>query len=291
MAMTDTSSREFVYLNYTQAELDKAYNQFAWAPDGRDVLARQTAQSEAMRQQLPPRTLQYGPTADECLDVFSPGNGSLPIHVHLHGGAWRALTKDDVSFPARMFVDRNVIYVALNFSVIPAVRLPDMIAQVRNAIRWIYENAATFGGDRDQIHVSGHSAGAHMASMLLVTDWAKRFGLPSQVIKSVLLMSGSYDLEPVMLSARSDYIKLSKQEIHDLSARYLISNVPTRVAIAVGGQESPEFIRQARDFFQVLRDAGNRAEFLEVPKTNHFGMMDVFADATSSLAKTALSFI
>src|SRR5262249_31655795 len=160
----------------------------------------------AVRGALRPRTFVYGPGPDETLDVFAPSATNVPVHVHLHGGGWRALTKDDVSFPAPLFVNAGAVYVALNFSVIPTVRLPDMVAQAQRAIAWLYDNASKFSGDPARIHVSGHSSGAHMASCLLTTDWHAKFGLPPDVLRSGLLMSGTYDLEPVMLSVRSSYV-------------------------------------------------------------------------------------
>ena len=234
-----------VYLDYTQAELDRAYTQAEWAPNSREVLRRQSEQSAIVRAQFPPQTFAFGPSADETLDVFATGGSSVPIHVHVHGGGWRALTKNDVSFPAPLFVNAGAAYVALNFAVIPVVRLPDMVAQARRAIAWLYENGSKFGGDASRIHVSGHSAGAHMASCLFTTEWQIQFGLPADVLKSGLLMSGMYDLEPVMLSARSSYVKLSREEEWLLSALRHIDQISAPITIAIGDNESPEFKRQA----------------------------------------------
>src|SRR5687768_14468354 len=114
-----------VYLDYTQAELDRAYTQTEWAPNSRDVLRRQSEQSAVVRAHFPPQTFAFGPSAHETLDVFATGGSNAPVHVHVHGGGWRALTKDDVSFPAPLFINAGAVYVALNFAVIPAVRLPD----------------------------------------------------------------------------------------------------------------------------------------------------------------------
>ena len=96
----------------------------------------------------------------------------------------------------------GVTFVALGFGVIPDVRLPVMVEQIRRGIAWLYANIARFGGDPDRIHLSGHSSGGHLAAVLLTTDWPK-FGLPADVLKSGLCISGMYDLHPVMLSARS----------------------------------------------------------------------------------------
>lgn len=278
-----------VYLEYTQDELDKAYTQPAWAPNMKEVLARQAEASARLRSVLAPRTFSYGPGPDETLDVFMSGTIKGPVHVHIHGGGWRALTKDDVSFPAPVFTDAGAIYVALNFSVIPTVRLPEMVAQAQRAIGWLHGNARSFGGDPTQLHLSGHSAGAHMASVLLTTDWQTRFGLPADVLKSGLLMSGSYDLEPVMLSVRSSYVKLSGEEQQALSAVRHAEQIGAPVTLVYGDKETPEFQRQAVHFFDVLKKASKTARLLRIDGYNHFEVMDVFADPNSAIAKIALT--
>jgi arylformamidase len=279
------SSARKVYLNYTQDELDKAYTQAAWAPNMKDVLARQSQASAKLRAVMAPRTFSYGPSQDETLDVFVPETVKGPVHVHLHGGGWRALTKDDVSFPAPVFTNAGAIYVALNFSVIPAVRLPEMVAQAQRAICWLHENARSFGGDPAQLHLSGHSAGGHMASVLLTTDWAAQFGLPADILKSGLLMSGSYDLDPVMLSIRSSYVKISKEEQSALSAVQHVEKIRAPVTLVYGSQETPEFQRQAVHFFDVLKQASKTAELIRIEGSNHFEVMDVFADPDSRIAE------
>ncbi len=131
------------FLLYHQAELDTAYDQQAWAPNQSAIVARYAAESAQVRRLLPPRTEHYGPSAAETLDIFAPSvTGRLPIHVFIHGGAWRGLSKDDASAPAPTFVELGAIYIALNFANLPAVRLPDMVEQCRAALRWIAANAA-----------------------------------------------------------------------------------------------------------------------------------------------------
>ena len=71
---------------------------------------------------------------------------------------------------------------------------------------WVYRNAFRFGGDPNQLYVSGVSSGAHLASVVLTTDWQKDFGLPIDTVKGGLCGSGMYDLYPVSMSARSNYV-------------------------------------------------------------------------------------
>jgi len=284
------ADRRLVYLDYTQAELDRAYTQTEWAPNSRDVLARQARQSAELRARMPPTTFQYGESAAETLDVFGAGCGEgRAIHVHVHGGGWRSLSKDDVSFAAPAFVDAGAIYVAVNFATIPAVRLPDMVAQVQRAMVWLYNHAAEFGGNPKRIHLSGHSSGGHLAAVLLTTDWRNRFDLPADVIKSGLLMSGIYDLEPVMLSVRRDYVTISKEEEILLSPLRHVEMLRAPVLVVYGNHESPEFKRQAAGFVDAASEAARSARLLSVGDLNHFEVLDALADPDGEVGRWALA--
>src|SRR5205085_8306823 len=153
----------------------------------------------------------YGPTEIEQLDIFRTerlsDSGTAPIFVFIHGGAWRAGSAKTYAAPAEMFIRAGAHYVAPDFVWVQDVggSLFPMADQVRRAIAWIYENAASFGGDRDRLYIGGHSSGSHLAAVALTTDWQREFALPADIIKGGLCSSGMYDLEPVRLSHRSSY--------------------------------------------------------------------------------------
>jgi arylformamidase len=73
----------------------------------------------------------------------------------------------------------------------------------------VYQNAKSLGGDPERIYISGHSSGGHWVGVLLTTDWQKDFGLPPNMIKGGVAGSGMFDLKPVRLSARSNYVKFT----------------------------------------------------------------------------------
>ena len=268
-----------VFLDYTQEALDKAYDQREWAPNALEVIARYTTNSAEVRKTYPPQTEKYGNSDAETLDIFAPKDAKgLPVMVFIHGGAWRLLTKDDSSAPAPTFVDNGCIYIALNFATIPAVRLPDMTEQCRTAISWLYANIARFGGDPAKIFVSGHSSGGHLCGVMLTTDWAAR-GAPANLIKGGVPMSGMYELYPVLLSARSSYVKVSPEEIVALSSMRHLDRLNCPVIVVNGDKETPEFQRQAREFATVV--AGK----------NHFEVAEELNSASTPLAKAVLAMM
>lgn len=295
---------EAVFLHYTQAELDRAYDQRAWAANAAEVIASYTTLSQAVRARYPFTTEKYGPGEDETLDVYPPvmaagpgasaaanGKEGAPVHVFVHGGAWQRLTKDDSAFPAPAFVESGAVFVALNFSVIPKVRLPDMADQCRRAIIWIWRNAWRFGGDPKRIHLSGHSSGGHLAAVLLTTDW-QALGINASPLRSGLVASGMYDLGPVLLSARSSYVKLDKAEEDALSPMRHLDRVACPIAVAYGDGETPEFKRHARDFAAALKaKVRHRSLLAEGRNQNHFELALTLGRADGLLGKIALELM
>jgi arylformamidase len=290
IAGRDARAEDKVFLNYTQGELDRAYDQAAWAPNSIALIAAYGAESAAARQSYHPKTMKYGPSAAETLDVFGPGAGRLPIHVFIHGGAWRSLSKDDASAPASTFVDSGGVYVALNFSNAPGARLPEMLEQCRRALRWVYANAASFGGNGEKIFLSGHSSGAHLAAMVLTTDWTAD-GMPADLVKGALLMSGVYELHPVMLSSRRLYLKLSDDEAVALSPMRHLDRIRCPVALAWGDLESPEFKRQSVVFADALLGMGLQRSRTPLFNTNHFQVPLQLYRPDTPLGRTALSMM
>jgi arylformamidase len=282
-----------VYLDYTQKELDDAYNQRLWAPNAQEVIDGYTTDSAAVRAKYPPRTFRYGPSADETLDWFAPVRAAAgaPIMVFIHGGAWRSLTKEDSEAAAPTFIESGAHYVALNFAVIPKVRLPDMADQCRRALLWVRENARRLGGDPDKLYVSGHSSGGHLAGVMLTTDWAA-LGAPASLLKGGLCGSGSFDLEPVMLSARGAYVKLSEDEKRALSPIRHVGRISCPVTVAYGTLETPEFQRQSRAFAAALKE-GSRfpAELIVLEGVNHFEVAVTMNRPDGVLGRAALKLM
>jgi arylformamidase len=290
-----------VFLHYTQAELDRAYDQRAWAANAAEVIESYATLSKAVKARYPFMTEHYGSGADETLDVYPPvmaagpgasaaanGKTGAPVHVFVHGGAWQRLTKDESAFPAPALVENGAIYVALNFSVIPKVRLPEMADQCRRAIIWLWRNAWRFGGDPNRIHLSGHSSGGHLAGVLLTTDW-RALGLEASPLRSGLVASGMYDLGPVLLSARSSYVKVDKAEEDALSPMRHLDRVTCPIAVAYGDGETPEFKRHARDFAAALKAKVRHPSMLvEGKNQNHFELAVTLGQADGLLGKIAL---
>jgi arylformamidase len=253
------------------------------------VIARYPRRSQATRANLVHKAdVQYGGAADEVLDLFLAAHTPAPIQIFVHGGAWRNFTKADYSFPADAYVPAGIHTVVLNFSKLPQVRLPEAVEQVRRGFEWVYRHAAAFGGDQTRIFTSGHSSGAHLAAMALIENWPAR-GLPENFIRAATLLSGPFDLEPMMLSARSSYVSLSPEEVAAFSPMRHVDRIKCPVIIAYAQGDTDEFQRQSRAFAGSLDRVGHLAGLLELPGVNHFEAMEEFGQPRSTLVAAILA--
>ncbi|HTS40958.1 MAG TPA: alpha/beta hydrolase [Xanthobacteraceae bacterium] len=280
-----------VWLDMDQKALDDAYDQEVYAPNRDQIVARRHANSDRVRAIIgPPQRVSYGPSEIEKLDIYRTKATTVPIQIFIHGGAWRRNKAADYAVQAEAFIRAGAHYVVPDFINVDEAEgsLFPMIEQVRRAIGWVYRNAASFGGDPNRIHLSGHSSGAQIGGCMVTTDWARE-NLPADVIKGALLASGMYDLKPVRLSKRSAYVKFTDAMEQELSAQRHIDRINAPLILAHGTRETPEFQRQTRDFAAALKAAGKSVELLVGDGYNHFELLETMANPYGLLGRAALA--
>jgi arylformamidase len=280
-----------VYLDYTQQELDDAFEQTVWAPNFEELRDKNKARCDEIRARFEHFERRYGDGPDETVEIVPAKQRNAPVLFFVHGGRWRPQPDNAFVYFADTVANAGAHLVAARFSTLdpPKVptRMPDMIAELRRAVAWLSANAASFGGDPQSIHIIGHSSGAHLTSVLLTTDWT-RFGAPADVLKSGTCVSGMYELRPVLLSARSAYVKLTPEEEDEFSAIRHLDRLRCPITIAYGSKESPEFQRQGRTVAQALRARGAPAQELILDGLNHFEGIRSMIEPQSPLARQVL---
>jgi len=289
-----------VFLNYTQAELDAAYDQAVYQPNIQQLRDRWASNSERTRARIgAPLRRAYGPGEIEGLDIFRTNAAvPAPIFVFIHGGAWRAGLARTYAAPAEMLIGAGAHYVVPDFAWVQDCvgSLFPMADQVRRAIAWVYRNAASFGGDPERVFVGGHSSGAHLAAVALTTDWQTAFDLPPDIVKGGMCSSGMYELAPVRLSHRSSYVKFTDEMVEALSPLRHLGELRAPLIVAYGTYETPEFQRQARDFAVAVKAVGKPVELIvgdnyshmELPETlcNPYGLLGAAVLYQMGLAPT-----
>jgi arylformamidase len=270
---------EMVYRDYTREELDRQYSNFL--QEGAEAAhAAATARCLENHAAMNPQTgIAYGPASDQVFDLYRAESATAPAILYMHGGQWQKGDASMSAVAADTAVAAGVSLVAMHCQQIPDVRLPDMVDQTVALIRHVRADAAALGVDPTRLCVAGHSSGAHLAGAALVR-LANENDLAG--IACGLLISGNYDLRPLMLSYRADYLKLTDAETFALSPLLTLDRPPPPLWLTVGSVESDEFRRQTSAFHAAVSKIGS-AEHREVSGRNHFNANDELRMAGSPL--------
>ncbi len=279
----------------TGAWLDRMYNNRALVPEHAAHFAAWARDSAIARQQhLCHLDLPYGTGPNETIDIFPAAqrDSPAPVLVFIHGGWWRSLDKADHSFIAPAFTQTGACVVLPNYALCPAVTVPDITLQMVHALAWTWRQVAAYGGDPNRITVVGHSAGGHLATMLLACVWpVVDPELPKRLVRNVLSISGLYDLDVVR---RIPYLKadlrLTPAQAKKASPACLPRPAHGHLATVVGAEESPEFIRHNG----LMRAAWGprRVPVCEqLPGLNHFSVVQALAQPGHRLHGLALGLL
>ncbi len=156
--------------NLDSAMLEQQYSPSSCVDDLESLLstyASESKKSEASTTVI--KNLMYGQQPDESLDYFPTSNKKAPLQAFIHGGYWQELSKNESTFPGVDFVNDGIAYAAINYTLAPRAGIGQMVEQCRQSIKWLYNNAGKLGFNRNKLFISGSSAGAHLACMVLLT--------------------------------------------------------------------------------------------------------------------------
>ncbi|WP_348644302.1 MULTISPECIES: alpha/beta hydrolase [unclassified Mesorhizobium] len=235
-------------------------------PEFDDIVAEIRRRSAETRERIAMiADVSYGLDHTETLDLFFPQGkrNRLPVHVFIHGGYWRMFSRKDYSYVAETVTKAGAIAVILGYALMPAVRMAAIVDQIRRARLWVDQHIASHGGDPGMLTVSGHSAGAHLATMLF-DDRSRPSG-----IKGALLLGGIYDLRPLQTSFLAPEIAITDEEVERFSPINHSFDPTVHVELAVGAEETPPFHDQAASFADRLEQQGLVVSRTNLAATNH----------------------
>lgn len=270
---------------------DEQYNNRARIAEHPAILKHWAdASASALERSPAMREFAYGEGLGERLDVFPAAHAGSPVLVYIHGGYWRALGKRDQSFVAPPFVDAGAMVVLPGYALCPLVSIEDIVRQLVRALAWVHRHAGEFGGDTQRIVVAGHSAGGHLATMLLACEWRRVAPeLPSDLVKAALSISGLYDLEPLRHAPfLAPDLKLNAESARRLSPAAFAPPGGSLVTV-VGADESEEFHRQAALISQAWGRTVIGAE--SVAQRNHMNVLHELAEPSSPTHRWGLRLL
>ena len=207
----------------------------------------------------------YGPHERQRLDIFPAGHGAAGL-VFLRGGYWKMGSKEERRFPALAWLPRRVTWIVPNYRLAPDCSLPGIVEDAENALNWVLRHADQYGIDTGRIHMVGNSAGAHLAAMVAA-------GPIGQSIASITLISGLFDLVPLLDEEANDWLAMDRSLAQRMSPIRRLPSSDLSITVCVGGDESEEFKEQSITFADACRENGNPVVHFESPGQHHMSII------------------
>lgn len=274
-----------VYKEYNQEQLDLQYNNRYHVPDFEASLTNwETLSRKAQEKHALVKDVRYGDLSRELLDVFPSAHRASKTLVFIHGGYWHLFDKSGFYFVADAFAGYGVTTVLLNYPLAPAASMDQIVASCRNALHWLNENIERLNGDPTQLYLAGHSAGGHLASMLMTTDPHQP---TAEGLQGVCTLSGVFDLTPVQHTRINDVLLMDTSVATRNSPVKRVPAVHCPMIIAVGAAETDEFRSQSSDLYKQWKLRNRSLELSEIPGLNHFTILDSIT-STNSIVHQAI---
>jgi arylformamidase len=260
---------------------EKQYNNRVAVPEHGDFIQAWVERSEGYRKRASNAVLNvsYGNQERQLLDIFPLQQSKAPVHVFIHGGYWQALSKDSFSFFAQTVNTQGECAVILNYGLCPQFSVSQITQQIFDALVWVYKNISRFGGDPDNMQLTGHSAGGHLLACMLTKNWS-HCGVKHPPFRQMNALSGLYDLQPLVSTSINAALKLDLQSALENSPLYQSLWNPSpdfRLNLLVGELESDEYRRQSMELFSQWQ----RSFFISsqiASRTHHFSILDAFLE-------------
>jgi arylformamidase len=263
----------------TGIDYEVEYNNRQRVPEHVEINARWQAASAAYRATGPAALDQtYGPGERNRYDLFLTGKAKAPLVVYIHGGYWQRGDRKDYAFLAQALNARGFDVALPSYGLCPAVSVMDIVAELRAFV------AALWRKTGKPALLTGHSAGGHLTAAMLATDWSQAAGVPTDLVRTGIAVSGVFDLGPLVGTSLNDALGLDPPAARAASPLFWPPPAGRVLVAAVGGAESAEFLRQSREIATRWQNAGVSCQYLQVPGANHFTVVEELVSPDSALS-------
>ncbi|XP_072098034.1 kynurenine formamidase isoform X1 [Mobula birostris] len=233
----------------------------------------------------------YGQDDCEKLDIYLPPNQATAstLLIYFHGGYWQSLSKDLSGFMVPPLVKAGVIVVAIDYTLAPKGNMDLIVSQVCRSVAYITQHYPGMS-----VYICGHSAGAHLGAMVLCTDWAEYSVSPN--IKGALLVSGIYDLRPIVHMSANDPLQMTEDDAIRNSPMEFVNTMKgldksLEIVVAVAQYDSSEFRKQSQEYYQAIKAAGFNASFHDISNKDHFDIIERLMEEKYILTQVLLKMM
>lgn len=274
-------------LRISSEEACQQYMARSAVPEHPEHFARWASRSETFRQDYPAKRIAVGKHPREFIDLYIPDRlQSDQLQLFIHGGYWQSQHPDSFGFLAKPFLAEGIPFAVLGYPLCPEVTLMQLCHSVQRSIRTLWQQRQGLPIEINRIHLSGHSAGGHLAALMGCKEWGEEL---SDALASTLALSGLYELTPLLHTPINNDIRLHSDNCRELSPLRLESLLNIPHALVVGERESVAFHRQSDIQSQHLLQQGISCERWDADSCHHFSILDDFAESDSKSFRWVLT--
>ncbi|MPY65932.1 alpha/beta hydrolase [Deinococcus sp. SDU3-2] len=232
------------------------------------------------------REQQYGPDTRNVLDVYAPPNAqNAPVVLFVHGGSWQGGDKDGHKFVGESLARAGYVTGVMNYRLAPQNRYPAYIQDTAAALRWMRDNAAKFGGNPDNLFVSGHSAGAFNAVEAVVNErWLREAGVPIRAVRGVIGIAGPYSYDFRQFQSRVAFPEGGTPD-EIMPDRHVRPDAPPHLLL-VAENDTTVHPQNALNMEVALKRAGVPVTRTVLPRLNHITVVGALARRLTFLGGT-----
>ena len=234
------------------------------------------------------------------LDVFAPKEGNhMPVLVFVHGGAWYHGNKDIYSTLGHNLAELNVVTVITNYRLGPAANFMDMAFDCSSAVKWTYENIEKYGGDKNRIFISGHSAGGHLSALItLDSKYFDALGISNPIKGCILIDAFGMNMDFVLKINTNFFVSdLHRVFTNDptlwreAAPVNFVKGCSIPFLIYVGIRTYPYIMMDNEVFVNHLNQNKVPHDYHIVPGKGHMEMISHLEDKRNSMYKQIAEFI
>ena len=275
----------YIYKEYDKESLDRQYNNRLNAPDHEIHIERwENLSKEVEKKYSVIKDITYGEDSHEKLTIFPSPEPNAKTLVFIHGGYWYKHIASDFYLIAEAFRAYGFTTVLIDYPLMPEYTMNQLVLSCRKAILWLCQYLPKYNSNPDQMYVSGHSAGAHLAVMMMTTKWSQfNSVLKDDAIKGVCAISGLYNLIPIQLCYINEILKMDKETALLNSPVQLLPETHCPLVLAVGASETAEYLSQSRELSELWTKQNLRIELIEIAGLNHFSILETMLIPSSAL--------
>lgn len=221
------------------------------------------------------KDLTYAADERQRLDLYIPeqAGSSAPILVFFYGGSWKSGIRRDYRFIGEAFAARGYLVVIPDYRLYPAARFPTFVEDGAQALKWVEQHASRYGGDPSRIILAGHSAGAHLAALLLFDrSYLAAVGFERRWLLGLVGLAGPYVFNPLAYDSTRPVFSTIDDPDQARPIAFVDGSAPP-VLLMHGENDSTVELVNAHKLAARIRETGGEASVITYPQRTHIGLI------------------